>query len=90
MFQEDCVYLSSFIQCFYLYFQTIEPLNFNVERTETPPYYRLTSLKKQQTNALSDSAQGESSEAMVVLNKGQIHTKRHSAEDPGKLAASER
>ena len=31
--------------------QTVETFNCNIERTETPPYYRLTSLRKASSNS---------------------------------------
>lgn len=62
--------------------RTAEPLPFNVERTETPPFYRLS--KRQITTASVNDDEGEVREA-PHLDKGQIHTKRHSAEDPAKL-----
>lgn len=88
--------------------QTVETLNCLIERTETPPFYRLTSMRK----ASSHSADGESQlraalhqpkifalclpgQAVGGINdsrtqdltveKGTIHTKRHSGEDPIKI-----
>ena len=55
--------------------ETVETLNFMIERTETPPFYRLTSLRKSADSEsnmhLNSSRQDLSSE------KGTIHTKRH-------------
>lgn len=76
--------------------QTIEPLNYNVERMETPPFYRLT--KRQHTITSADEegkavegvreAMSSSHPISAPLDKGQIHTKRASAEDPMRLAAN--
>ena len=62
----------------------MESLTFNVERTQTPPFYRLTQAKKHSSAAPLDEAP-EPPQALS-LDKGQIHTKRHSTEDQ-KLAA---
>ena len=62
------------------FLQTIEPLTFSVERTPTPPFYRLTSLKKQPATI----ADADDFSQFSHLDKGQIHTKRHSGEDPTK------
>ncbi|XP_969290.2 protein furry [Tribolium castaneum] len=69
--------------------QTVETLNCLIERTETPPFYRLTVMRK--TSSHSDGTNGaggqSDSNARQDLNieKGTIHTKRHSGEDPSKL-----
>ena len=61
--------------------QTVETLNCLIERTETPPFYRLTSMRK----ASSHSAeQTDASRNDLAVEKGTIHTKRHSGEDPTK------
>lgn len=74
--------------CKLFLFKTIEPLSFNVERMETPPYYRLS--KRQLTVASNNEEEGLGhGDAQQHLDKGQIHTKRHSAEDPGKLVAGD-
>ncbi len=62
--------------------QTVETLNYLIERTETPPYYRLTSMRK--VSGYSDpdphsDQHGNSNELSV--EKGTIHTKRHSSEE---------
>nr|XP_040568440.1 LOW QUALITY PROTEIN: protein furry-like [Lepeophtheirus salmonis] len=61
--------------------QTVETLNCTIERTEAPPYYRLNSLKKASTNAESNPHLANSKTDLSV-EKGTIHTKRHSQEDP--------
>lgn len=101
--------------------QTVETLNCLIERTETPPFYRLTSMRK--TSSHSDGnefkkeinrnhkrstkqfsfknltqylmvyvfvvlfigpATGANDSRMpdLAVEKGTIHTKRHSGEDP--------
>ncbi|KAH9630380.1 hypothetical protein HF086_004513, partial [Spodoptera exigua] len=69
--------------------QTVETLNCLIERTETPPFYRLTSMRKA-TSGHSDGpctgsqdAAGRTGE-LAPVEKGTIHTKRHSGEDPAK------
>lgn len=62
--------------------QTVETLNCLIERTETPPYYRLTSMRK--ISGYSDpdphfDQHGTSNDLSV--EKGTIHTKRHSSEE---------
>ena len=68
--------------------ETFNAFNVNIERTETPPYYRLTNLRKASSNLennASDSNTGTvNSKHEVAVEKGTIHTKRHSQEDPGK------
>ncbi|XP_030386037.1 protein furry isoform X4 [Scaptodrosophila lebanonensis] len=68
--------------------QTVETLNCLIERTETPPFYRLTSMRK----ASSHSADGQAGAGIndsrlqdLAVEKGTIHTKRHSGEDPIKI-----
>lgn len=67
--------------------QTIETLNCLIERTETPPFYRLTSMRKASSH--SDGGAGgvagqsdPASRSELAVEKGTIHTKRHSGEDP--------
>ncbi|XP_013162097.1 PREDICTED: protein furry isoform X3 [Papilio xuthus] len=69
--------------------QTVETLNCLIERTETPPFYRLTSMRKA-TSGHSDGPGTGSQDAagrtgeLAPIEKGTIHTKRHSGEDPAK------
>ncbi|XP_050300806.1 protein furry isoform X2 [Anthonomus grandis grandis] len=69
--------------------QTVETLNCLIERTETPPFYRLTVMRK--TSSHSDGTNGVagqsdcSSRNDLSIEKGTIHTKRHSGEDPSKF-----
>ncbi|KAH1002588.1 hypothetical protein HUJ04_008665 [Dendroctonus ponderosae] len=71
--------------------QTVETLNCLIERTETPPFYRLTVMRK--TSSHSDGTNGvagqsdSSSRNDLSIEKGTIHTKRHSGEDPSKSVA---
>ncbi|CAH0703660.1 unnamed protein product [Spodoptera exigua] len=73
--------------------QTVETLNCLIERTETPPFYRLTSMRKA-TSGHSDGpctgsqdAAGRTGE-LAPVEKGTIHTKRHSGEDPAKASGA--
>ncbi|CAH2103471.1 unnamed protein product [Euphydryas editha] len=71
--------------------QTVETLNCLIERTETPPFYRLTSMRKA-TSGHSDGPGTGSQDAtgrtgeLAPVEKGTIHTKRHSGEDPTKTS----
>ncbi|XP_053624606.1 protein furry isoform X2 [Plodia interpunctella] len=71
--------------------QTVETLNCLIERTETPPFYRLTSMRKA-TSGHSDGPGTGSQDAtgrtgeLAPVEKGTIHTKRHSGEDPAKAS----
>lgn len=60
--------------------QTIETLNCLIERTETPPFYRLTSMRKTSSQVGNYDAKHNES-----VEKGTIHTKRHSGEDPSRI-----
>jgi len=84
--------------------QTIETMSCLIERTETPPFFRVTSLRKASshwgesgTEAAAPSATGgvqanRSEDAppagSLAVEKGTIHTKRHSSEDPALLTLS--
>ncbi|XP_055608943.1 protein furry isoform X4 [Uranotaenia lowii] len=63
--------------------QTVETLNCLIERTETPPFYRLTSMRKASSHS-DGPASGNNDPKVhdVGVEKGTIHTKRHSGEDP--------
>ncbi|CAG9782170.1 unnamed protein product [Diatraea saccharalis] len=73
--------------------QTVETLNCLIERTETPPFYRLTSMRKA-TSGHSDTPGTGSQDAtgragdLAPVEKGTIHTKRHSGEDPAKAGGT--
>lgn len=64
--------------------QTVETLNCSIERTETPPYYRLTSLRKASSN--SEEKVHLTSSRQDLSTSGTIHTKRHSQVVDLKLA----
>ena len=72
--------------------QTVETFNVIIERTETPPFYRLTNLRKGSSNLENQNVGKEfetiggvsSSKSDLTVEKGVIHTKRHSQEEPGK------
>ncbi|KAK9752212.1 Cell morphogenesis central region [Popillia japonica] len=72
--------------------QTVETLNCLIERTETPPFYRLTVMRKASSH--SDGTGGvagqsdNNSRNDLGVEKGTIHTKRHSGEDPLKSGTS--
>ena len=76
-----------------------------IERTETPPFFRVTSLRKTSSHwgesgteptAPSGSGGGQINRPEDValgngglsVEKGTIHTKRHSSEDPAMLTLS--
>lgn len=64
--------------------QTVETLNCLIERTETPPFFRLTSMRKTSSHSdnTSNSIPTESgSKSDLVVEKGTLHTKRHSGGD---------
>ncbi|XP_037930850.1 protein furry isoform X3 [Teleopsis dalmanni] len=64
--------------------QTVETLNCLIERTETPPFYRLTSMRKASSHSADGQPVGmnDSRVQELTVEKGTIHTKRHSGEDP--------
>lgn len=63
--------------------QTVETLNCLIERTEHPPFYRLTSMRK--TSSHSDGAANNDPKVQeVAVEKGTIHTKRHAKNDDDK------
>ncbi|RZF45117.1 hypothetical protein LSTR_LSTR014742 [Laodelphax striatellus] len=69
--------------------QTVETLNCLIERTETPPFYRLTSMRKASSHSdPGPGLQDPASRVDLAVEKGTIHTKRHSGEDPGKTGTS--
>ncbi|CAO1322409.1 unnamed protein product [Diamesa hyperborea] len=59
--------------------QTVETLNCLIERTETPPFYRLTSMRKASSH--SDGAANDPKVENLTVEKGTIHTKRHSGDE---------
>ncbi|CAH1777850.1 unnamed protein product [Owenia fusiformis] len=60
--------------------QTVESLTYNVERTQTPPFYRLTTIKKAMTSPEVQKRNGHPCNE-EVLEKGVLHTKRHSTDE---------
>ncbi|XP_065087321.1 protein furry isoform X2 [Ochlerotatus camptorhynchus] len=63
--------------------QTVETLNCLIERTETPPFYRLTSMRKASSHSDGPASGNNDSKVQEIgVEKGTIHTKRHSGEDP--------
>ncbi|XP_052797247.1 protein furry-like isoform X3 [Mya arenaria] len=60
--------------------QTVETLNLNIERTQTPPFFRLSVIRRPTIlQNTTDDEKLESSVADITLEKGLLHTKRHSA-----------
>ena len=64
--------------------QTVETFNCNIERTETPPYFRLTSLRKTSSNSDEKVHLTSSRQDLTGSTSGTIHTKRHSQEEHNK------
>jgi hypothetical protein len=71
--------------------QAVETLNCLIERTETPPFYRLTAMRKASSHSdgpggvggnQGDVVGGGGLRADLTVEKGTIHTKRHSGEEP--------
>ena len=60
--------------------QTVETLNMSIERTQTPPFFRLSQIKRPTLipNTTDDEKLVNQS-TEVALEKGTLHTKRHSA-----------
>ncbi|XP_063413170.1 protein furry-like isoform X1 [Mytilus trossulus] len=61
--------------------QTVETLNMTIERTQTPPYFRLSQQKR--STAVSNTTDDEKlvNHVDTPLEKGTLHTKRHSANE---------
>ena len=62
--------------------QTVETLNMTIERTQTPPYFRLSHQKKSTTTPNTTDDEKLVSQVDTPLEKGTLHTKRHSANEP--------
>lgn len=62
--------------------QMVEMLNFSIERTETPPFFRLTSARKSSSTHSDDECRSSDGALQVEpQEKGTLHTKRRSTED---------
>lgn len=65
--------------------QSVESLNCLIERTETPPFYRLTALRKslhsEEDSNSAATTSGEGKSSVINLEEGTLHTKRHSTEN---------
>lgn len=62
--------------------QTVETLNMTIERTQTPPYFRLSQTKRYTTPInTTDDEKLETQPGDVPLEKGTLHTKRHSTNE---------
>lgn len=60
--------------------QTVETLNLNIERTQTPPFFRLSVIRRPTiVPNTTDDEKLESHATNMALEKGTLHTKRHSA-----------
>ena len=60
--------------------QTVETLNLNIERTQTPPFFRLSVIRRPPIIPnTTDDEKIETQVTTVGLEKGTLHTKRHSA-----------
>ncbi|XP_048243647.1 protein furry-like isoform X3 [Haliotis rufescens] len=62
--------------------QTVETLNMNIERTQTPPYYRLSAQRK--VGGAPNTTDDEKLVCQTTdcqLEKGVLHTKRHSTNE---------
>ena len=61
---------------------TVEILNYVIERTETPPFFRLTSMRKTSSHGEDGGVGGSTGtvEACSGERGGTIHTKRHSGD----------
>ncbi|XP_054710198.1 protein furry-like [Uloborus diversus] len=62
--------------------QTVETLNCLIERTETPPFFRVTSIRKESSHSDDggSSSQPDAPRTEITLERGTLHTKRHSTE----------
>ncbi|XP_067137576.1 protein furry [Centruroides vittatus] len=63
--------------------QTVETLNCLIERTETPPFFRVTSVRKGSSHSDdggSNSTHTDAPRGELTLERGTLHTKRHSTE----------
>lgn len=62
--------------------QTVETLNCLIERTETPPFFRVTSIRKESSHSDDGgcSSQPDAPRSEITLERGTLHTKRHSTE----------
>ena len=62
--------------------QTVETLNMTIERTQTPPYFRLSQTKRYPVTVnTTDDEKLETQPGDVPLEKGTLHTKRHSTNE---------
>ncbi|XP_021378295.1 protein furry-like isoform X2 [Mizuhopecten yessoensis] len=62
--------------------QTVETLNMSIERTQTPPFFRLSQIKKSLLHInTTDDEKVATHFSDHPLEKGTLHTKRHSAND---------
>lgn len=70
--------------------QTVESLNCVIERTETPPFYRITNTRKTSSHSDEEEVTLATNEVatlntVVRVELGTLHTKRHSTESSERL-----
>lgn len=62
--------------------QTVETLNMSIERTQTPPFFRLSQIKKSLLHInTTEDEKVATNFTDQPLEKGTLHTKRHSANE---------
>lgn len=61
--------------------QTVETLNMTIERTQTPPYFRLSHQKRSTVASNTTDDEKLVNQTDTPLEKGTLHTKRHSANE---------
>ncbi|XP_061189012.1 protein furry-like [Saccostrea echinata] len=61
--------------------QTVETLNMTIERTQTPPYFRLSQTKRNPVTINTTDDEKLETHPDAPLEKGTLHTKRHSANE---------
>ncbi|XP_069960081.1 protein furry isoform X3 [Cherax quadricarinatus] len=60
---------------------TVETLNCVIERTETPPFFRLTSMRKTSSHGEGGCVEGSGApQEQTPSERGTLHTKRHSGD----------
>ncbi|XP_064103219.1 protein furry-like isoform X6 [Macrobrachium nipponense] len=60
---------------------TVETLNCVIERTETPPFFRLTSMRKTSSHGEGGGVgSGGAAQEQAPSERGTLHTKRHSGD----------
>lgn len=65
----------------YVCVKTTEPLGCTLERISTAPFYRLTAVRKSVAVSASDEHTEQLADKVQNLDKGLIHTKRHTGDN---------